>query len=289
MMRIGARLGLAAVPFALAAARPPLTLDETLQLAGRYVDRYERRLGGIVAEEHYRQTAVSNPGIGGSGLSTQTRTTQAYLLSVSLGSLGWLAFRDVYRLDGRPVRGREERLSRLLQNITPDSLAQARTIAAESARYNLNPSSARINRTLNLPLTALLYVRTANQRRSTFTLGKADRVSGITCATLQFVETTRPRIIGTSDDAPAQGTFWIDTAAGGRLIKTELRIASTAGREVVRSTIAVTYARVDKLDVWLPTVMHETYVLPASSQTLTAHATYSDFREFTVSTSESIK
>ena len=41
--------------------------------------------------------------------------------------------------------------------------------------------------------------------------------------------------------------------------------------------------------LWVPTVMDETYELSATRQTLTGHATYSDFREFKVTTSEDIK
>jgi hypothetical protein len=210
-------------------------------------------------------------------------------MTIGLGARGWVAFRDVFEVDGRPVRDREELLGRILQNVTPDSLEQARQIAVESARYNLDPDTMRIDRTINVPMTALLYVRGANQSRSSFRLGRPDRVGGVPCVTLQFVEQSRPRLVGTSDDAPAQGTVWIDMTNGGRILKTELRLESGTRGQAVRSQTAVTYARVDKLDVWLPAVMDETYEIVATHQTLIGQATYSDFREFKVTTSTDIK
>jgi hypothetical protein len=268
-----------------------LTLEQTLDLAGKYVDEYESRLGAISAEEDYRQTAVptSGPRLS-SGAATLTRRTRAYMFSVSLGKLGWVAFRDVFELDGRQVRGRDERLSAILANVTPDSLEQARKIASESARYNLNPRNMRINRTLNVPLAALIYLRPDNQARSEFRLGKIDNINGVTCVALHFRERVQPRLIGTNDDAPAQGTFWIDTAAGGRLVKSQLQIDSAVRREqMLRSQIDVTYSPVGNFDIWLPTRMDESYVFLVGGEQLTAHASYSDFREFKVTTSEDIK
>jgi hypothetical protein len=267
------------------------TLEQTLELAGKYVDAYESRLGAISAEEDYRQTVVPVAGSRFSnGPAMLTRRTRAYIFSVSLGTLGWVAFRDVFELDGRQIRGREERLSRLLQNVTPDSLEQARQIASESARYNLNPRNMRINRTLNVPLAALIYLRRANQSRSDFRLGKTEKIDGVTCVALHFREQAQPRLIGTNDGAAAQGTFWIDAAAGGRLVRSQLQIDSAVKREqMLRSEISVTYSPVGNFDIWLPTRMDESYVFLVGGEQLTAHADYSHFREFKVTTSEDIK
>jgi len=79
-------------------------------------------------------------------------------------------------------------------------------------------------------------------------------------------------------------------ASGGRIIKTEVRMQSgRAPGQSVRSKTTVTYARADKLDLWMPSVMDETYEVAATRQTVTGHATYSDFREFKVTTSAEIK
>jgi hypothetical protein len=281
----------AAVRIAAASQSPPTpsALEQVLAHAGEYVAQYESRLGAISAEEDYDQAVVPTGQVTRPvNASPATRKTRAYLFSVNLGTLGWVAFRDVFELDGRQVRGREERLSRLLQSVTPDSLEQARKVSAESARYNLNPDNTRLNRTLNVPLAALIYLRRGNQSRSEFRLGKKETVAGNPCTAVPFTERSSPRLIGTADDAPAHGTLWID--GNGRVLKTDLRIDSAAARgEPVHSQIVVAYTHVEKLDLWLPVTMDETYMLVATGQMMTGHATYSDFHEFKVTTSEDIK
>jgi VWFA-related protein len=277
-------------------------LAAALDAAATYLEQYEHRISAVGAEEDYQQavTPLSGSVVSGPIQSRQnaanarggpvTRSTRANIMTISLGAKGWVAFRDVFQVDGRPVRDREERLVRVLQNVTPDSLEQARRIAAESARYNLDPDTTHIDRTINVPMTALLFLRAVNQSRSTFHLGKPERVGGVDCVTLQFSERTQPRLIRTPDDAPAQGTFWIDMANGGRVIKTEVRMQSgRAPGQSVRAQTTVTYARVDKLDLWVPIVMDDSYEVAATRQTVTGHAVYSSFREFKVTTSADIK
>ena len=298
-----------AIGFALAQAAPTLTqqyspaLDAALAAAARYIDQYQHRISAIGAEEEYEQGAQTFP----AGLAatdprqpqsnrqapttrTVSRKTRANIMTISRGDRGWVSFRDVFEVDGQPVRDRVERLSRILQNVNSESLEQARRIAEESARYNLDADGTKIDRTINVPMTALQYLRAANQPRSVFRLGKPERVGGIDCVTLQFTEQATPRMIGTGDGAPAHGTFWIDMTGGGRVLKTELRIDSVGARaQAIRAQATVTYGRVDKLDVWLPAVMDETYELPDTRQVVTGHATYSNFLEFAVTTSEGIK
>jgi VWFA-related protein len=278
-------------------------LTAALDAAAMYLEQYEHRISAIGAEEAYQQLVTPLPAsVEPSAIQRRmnaanapggprTRNTRANIMTISLGAQGWVAFRDVFEVDGRPVRDREARLVRVLQNITPDSLEQARQIAAESARYNLDPDSTHIERTINVPMTALLFLRASNQSRSSFHLGKPERVGGVDCVTLQFDERTLPRLIRTSDEAAAHGTIWIDMANGGRIVKTEVQMQSgnQPGQSSVRSQTTVAYARVDKLDIWVPTVMDETYEVTATRQVVTGHATYSNFREFKVTTSADIK
>jgi VWFA-related protein len=269
-------------------ARSP-ELTAALDAVAAYVDQYEHRLSAITAEEDYAQAVVPTVQVTRPvNASAVTRKTRAYMYSVNPGQLGWVTFRDVFEVDGRPVRDREERLSRLLQTVTPDSLDQARKISAESARYNLIPDSSRLSRTLNVPQAALMYVRGANLSRSDFRLGKRDTIDGISCLAVQFTERSSPRLIGTADGAPAYGTVWIDDQ--GRVLKTDLRIDSDVARgQPVHAQIVVAYSHIEKLDLWLPTKMDETYMIAATGQMMSGHATYSDFHEYKVTTSEGIK
>jgi hypothetical protein len=186
---------------------------------------------------------------------------------------------------------RDERVSRLLTHITPDSLEQARRIAVESARFNLNPSGARLDRTLNTPMMALLFLRTANQSRSVFRLGKTERIDGVNCVTVSFTEDTKPRVIRSSDDAAARGTFWIDPTVG-RVLRSQLSLDSSGSDGTfVQSQITVNYGHTTTTepDLWLPLTMDETYEIRPSLQYISGHAEYTDFRRFTVTTTEGAK
>ena len=81
---------------------------------------------------------------------------------------GWVELRDVAASDGVPVRDREARLEALFTKPNSDRLKQAQGIVAEGARFNLDPAEIRLNRTINLPLTALRFLRAADQHRSSF-------------------------------------------------------------------------------------------------------------------------
>ena len=75
---------------------------------------------------------------------------------------------------------------------------QARRIADEGARFNLSPQRFAFNRTLNVPMTALRFLRRPNQHRSTF---RVDRVEP-SRVVLRFKEEATPRLIGSEDGAP---------------------------------------------------------------------------------------
>jgi hypothetical protein len=61
-MRIGAAL--LALVLASQPAAPEPTLDTVLARAAAYVADYQKRLAGIVAEEHYRQRSPTRRGPG---------------------------------------------------------------------------------------------------------------------------------------------------------------------------------------------------------------------------------
>ena len=181
-------------------------------------------------------------------------------------------------MDGRPVRERDERLSRLLAEITPDSLEQARLIAAESARFNLNPRGVKLNRTINTPMIALLFLRTANQPRSTFRLGRTERIDGLTCVTLNFQELAEPRGHPNQATAPRlEGRSGL-TSRRAACFGSDLRLDASGGRRgpKVHSQITVKYAHVAKLDLWLPESMDESYDLFPSRQVVSGHGEDSD-------------
>jgi hypothetical protein len=255
------------------------SLEELLQRAGAYVAAYERDVSAIVADEDYTQRFIVEP-------STEVRRLRSDVLTIRDEEEGWIGFRDVYEIDGRPVRDRTDRLAKLFFEPQPDSRAQAKRIAEESARFNLAPQ---VSRTINMPLVALQFIRAQNQDRCTFTEAGKRISHGTDLRKVDFQERATPRIIRTVDGAAARGRFWID-AGSGRITETELFVDTGLDRgrrpRVVGALIHVVYAEQPRLHLWLPVAMNETY---SGVGFIDGHATYSNFRRFSVATGEIIK
>jgi len=250
----------------LAGQPQPISSDTLLKRTADYLDQYERSIEGVTGVEVYTQRI----GV------LQTRVLQSDILFIRDEGAGWIEFRDVERVDGGQVRDRKKRVEDLFAKPTPDRLQQAQRIVREGARYNLKPSAGiAINRTLNLPLTPLRYLRRSVQPRSSFLLlpigQDASRV------VIDFTEQSLPRLIATDDGKPARGRFEVD-AASGRILAAELVVTS---RSVV-GTLRVTFAEEPRLALWLPATMNESY--SGLSQPVTGSAKYSSYRKFQVQT-----
>ena len=103
------------------------SLSDVLDRAGRYAVEYQQRFSMLVAEEDYYQRSerpmeAGNPsrtrGPGGgellaAGHDRARRLRSDYRL-VRSDEGGWLPFRDVFEVNGRRLRDREDRMVRLL-------------------------------------------------------------------------------------------------------------------------------------------------------------------------------
>lgn len=271
-------LALGSIPLASRAQAPPLA--ELLRSAGAYLTEYERQVSAIVAEERYHQVARSS-----APMTTVARRLRSDVLVITNEAAGWVGFRDVFEVDGRPVRNRDERLARLFLKPHADTLRQAKRIAEESARFNVNLERHAVSRTVNMPMTALRFIRVQNQPRSTFKTDGVTTVDGIRAVVVRFNERAQPRIIATADRAAAHGRFWIELDTG-RIVRSELAF-ETKG---MVTTITVAFAPEDKVGLWVPVSMEEEYRIGIGDALLVeGHATYSNFRKFTVDTSVIVK
>jgi hypothetical protein len=289
-------LVLAAVPLLATTAITLQPLERTLGEAATYVAEYERTFSTVVSEELYVQRLRASQG----GQIRETRRLRSDTLLANAGDAGWFWFRDVFEVDGRAVRERDSRLHDLFLKPSADSREQAGRITEESARFNLGA----LQRTINVPTLALLFLRTDEQRRSRFTLERMAKVDGREAVQVRFVEVAEPRLIKTPDEAPAGGRVWI--APGGEILRTELEIVTEGSRGLIR----VTYARDEKLGMLVPVTMTEDYAIlfrtdqpldrpstitstlgsrPRPGQHLEGRATYSRFRQFSVTTSTIIR
>ena len=183
-------------------------------------------------------------------------------------------------MDGQKVRDREGRLAKLFLTPSATSMEQAQQITTESARYNLGA----MQRTINTPMLALLYLQLDSQAGFRFTLGKRDSEAGENVWIVEFKETRRPTFVrGVRDlDIPSNGRFWIE-AESGRVVKTELSL-DTPG---IRARLITSFRRDEKFQIDVPWEMVERYALDRG--TVNATANYSHFRRFDVTSDENFK
>jgi len=252
-------------------------LDAVLARVSDYLAGYIREFSNVVAEEVYRQHVnMDRP-----NQKAEVRRLRSDLLIIQLeGGYGWTPFRDVFEMDGVPVRDREERLQKLFLSGTRDAFQQATRISDESARLNLGP----IHRTVNIPTLALEYLLPRAIDRSNWVRRGEENVQGVRAWRIDFEEWGTPTVIRTrlSEDFPAGGSIWVEPVTG-RILKTKVRVDN--GLLSMESTVL--FARNDAIGIWTPVEMKEVY--EQRNGTIGGDAKYLNFRRFQVTTEEAIK
>ena len=265
-------------PFVLAGMQEGAGEPSTraLQAAARYLDEWETHLGGVVLEESYLQST--------SGGTRGSRRLRSDLALIADRDIGWVEFRDVFEVDRRAVRDREDRIVSLFASPAADAVDQARRVVAEGARFNLEPPGIELSRTVNLPLGPLRFLRGSAQARSRFERQGRERLNGREAEVLRFREVDRPRLIGTPDHAAATGRFWIEPGFG-RPLRAELALTTRVDETEVQASIRVDYHDT-RLGLWLPKEMRERYVIRRENgvevATITGQADYDNVRRFEV-------
>ncbi|MEW6364871.1 MAG: hypothetical protein AB1714_09555 [Acidobacteriota bacterium] len=279
--------------FAHGQDKPAGTFADLLDLATQYATSYEEALSSVVAEESYEQRvyATARPIQSGLSLAAPTAMPQSKLISKRLlrsdyllvkveAVDGWVPFRDIYEVDGEPVRERDDRLVKLFLESPATALEQSSRIMSENARFN----AGGVTRNLNLPTLVLTFLTRERRPRFTFALAGSERVGGVSAVRIKYTETARPPIIsgGPDGDLVSNGTIWVDPSCG-RVLRTELLLKSTA----VKAKITVAYGPDTKANIWVPVRMTEKY--ESAQQTIEGEASYSNFRRFQVETTPSIE
>jgi hypothetical protein len=290
---VGCIVGCMVAGLATPAAAETPTLESVLVRAGLYVVELQRQLSGIVAEEDYVQDV--RPSASGTGSQSflpgvRHRELKSDLLLIRpIGASRWMQFRDVFDVDGQPVRDRNERLMKLFVSPSSSTANQAELIAQESSRYNIG----NLLRTLNVPVLALAILDPAHQQRFVFKRiekpVEAPVRSGATAAravwVIEYREVEPQTIIRTTNfrDMPSRGRFWIDTETG-HVIASELVVEDLT----VRGVITVGYDLEPALQVMVPIQMQEHYDVYRDVSRVMGVATYSKFRQFQVKVDEKI-
>jgi hypothetical protein len=245
-----------------------------LQRVRAYAEHYLATMSSVVAHERFEQNVSDRRN---RSRSVDLRSDVLTLRLPGSGEPVW--FRDVYEVDGRPVRDREQRLLRLLESNAPGALDAMRTIAAESARFNLG----RVPRTTNVPDLVFSYL-VAPPGHLTLSPPRTATLAGQRLMVLRFEETGTPTVVRTASgsDTPGRGRVWVEPATG-HIVRSEVILGDVRSS----ATTTVDFVRHARIPVRIPGRMKETYRTPSEYGVGTA--TYTDVRTFGVTTSEQIK
>jgi hypothetical protein len=269
------------------------TLDRLLFRAGQYVTNLRQQLRGIVAEETYVQRGLSSR----RRSAPTVRTLKSDLLLVRLPPFpDYLEFRDVFEVDGQPLRDREERITKLFLQDTLPTKAELQRLLDESARYNVG----NVSRTINTPLLTLTYLMPDHQPRMRFrrvgnqqpTVEANPAMPDRRCDafkvpagtwTIEFDERQGPTVIRRANltDFAARGKFWVEPMTGA-IVASELILPSHS----VTAIIVVNYQSEPLVGFRVPVAMDERY--RTSSERVDACARYGRFRQFQVKTDQTI-
>lgn len=285
-MRFKAVLTLAAATAAIPAvviANVRTPMDDVIDRASAYVQSFVREFSTVVAEERYVQDShpIGDVDVlsGGpvQGRSQHVELHSDYLFVKTATTSRWLTFRDVYSVNGRPVRDREERLAHLFINPTSDAIDRAGEISRDGYRYNVGSK----DRTIADPLLALGFLQPEYRQRFDYRVAGIDTSMGPDVWIVKFKEHVRPTLLRTTDNrnVVSIGRFWID-GASGRVMQTELE-TSTGDR------VMTTFTYDERLEMDVPSEMRD--IAWTNRTPVTGTATYSNFRRFGVLTAEKFR
>ena len=275
------------------------SLDDVLQRARAAVTRYQEQAALLIADEQCDQKAFESTtersndqfAFRGNSLRVDPRGRRkwqaelAIVLTPALTAKGypWTEFRDVISVDGRPLADRGDRLAHLFLEQSGWSLARAREIAEESARFNIGG----VPRTINTPAVPLLVLHEVNAARFQFDKSGEEVIEKVRTWKIDYRERIAPTLISAGVDyCPASGTFWVDPATG-EVLRAVLQCVPTKALDCI-NTITVTYRRDVRLGIRLPAEMLEH---PESNSNkvsfgepgrlwVEGKCTYSNFRRF---------
>jgi outer membrane lipoprotein-sorting protein len=289
MHRIALLLIALLVATAVAADDRP-SLQAILARVSDYVVHYENTIQGIVAEEHYVQDSdkADRPFV-----THRELKSDLLLVRADGPNFGYVQFRDVFEVDGDAVRDRSDRLTKLFLNPSLSSRRQAAELMNESSRYNIGS----IERNVNVPLVALMLLDPMYQMRFKYSVSSERKGTprglpkspAFTLAAdaweIDFEEVVTPTVIRGDDyqDAKSHGRIWVDPDTS-QVLLTELVVEA----KTVRSTFRVSFRSEPVAGLPVPVEMRETYTAKKRFYTLEGTATYSNFRQFSVTTVESV-
>jgi len=253
--------------------------DAVLARMDGYLALYEPRLSELVADEvmtqDVKQTLPPQPSSASRGLE-QLRIRRAIHSEVAFIALpedaGWLGFRNVKAVDGKPVTLAERSLAASLSSSRLDT---ARLMLHDSAAYNLG-----LPRTTNLPNLPLEFLHPRNRRRLLARIDGQATIRGVPTTRLVLLERMTPTLIQNPidrSDMPSVIRAWVDMH--GRLLRAEVSIYTSLSTKQYQHHLRVEFIEDRALQLLVPAEMFEDFPveLPGSGRST---AKYSNLRRF---------
>jgi len=239
-----------------------------------YIDRFEREASALAAEEDYVQRLEESRA--GARVHSTRWLRSDYVLVKPADTEPWLGYRDIFEVDGVPVRERDARVVHILSTTAPDSLARAAAFVREGSRFNLGPE-----RTINTPTLPMLLLARDNARR--FRVETPRGWERQLRAIVTFSERSRPTIVRTPEGSSvaSRGTMTV-RVVDGAIVAADLRFRfQGARRNDPDAVLRVEYGDVPGVAVPVPLRMTEE--LPMPDGRASGVAVYSNYRRFQTS------
>jgi len=256
------------------------TLEEVLAKAAQYVTAFADPSRALVCEEAYEHTyyrRMMNTGGGSERVPQNTRRWVAEKVVMPTpteekAGFPWIEFRDIVSLDKKPARDGVSRLPKLLIEPKVPNLAEALQITKESTGTQVG----RLERMVVLPRLLSVFLHAVNQPRFTFSKGGNRTIKGVKTVEAKFQEKGSPTILKSSSgqDAPSNGSFWIDPATGAVLAS----FLKNGDSSAVYDELTITYALDAATNLWLPASLGERMFDSEDEKEIDGKGTFTNWR-----------
>jgi hypothetical protein len=268
-----------------AASSEPRRRADLQQLAGSYVDEYQKQLAAIVADEVYvQEIRAQNPPEEDAPRSRTLRGEVFFLFAAA--EREWMAIRDVKEVNGVPLTGTRD-VRATLRTLPAAQVADR--MKSYNARYNIG----RITRDINEPTLALLVLDATHRDRFKFKADKPRQVGDRRLVPLSFKERERPTLIRTTAGKPVYTSGELLVEPGNGRIWQSILNASV---DAITVQLTTEYSFDERLGLLLPTVFRERYeqgaltssrgsgrsTITPDHEVVVAEGRYSNFRRFEV-------
>jgi hypothetical protein len=262
---------------ALAATQAP-DADAVRDRLDKYLLEYEKQLSTVVADERMTQRdGMNRYGAQETAEPTKNREIISEVAFIGLpGDVGWLGFRRVVKVNGKPLKDAGPSLALVLSDGAKDDYDQARLLLGQSAEHNLG-----FPRTTNLPNLPLEFLHPRNRRRLTHRLDGMEKIRGVQTARMVFDETSTPTIIRRPEGGEMRSlvTAWVEPDSG-RLLRAQVKTRDARiGVLPYDNLIWVDFRPDEKLGMLVPYEMKEDFFAGRFREG-TGTARYTNYRQF---------